>query len=155
MIAWMVLGDQQFVEVQITFWQIAIKRYAVFENWHATCTHANCLALALQIPIAITVEGANTLTRSLIQFGQGLTRSHPHLYPLIQSIQHGDDQAGFQKHLNGTDPLPLFYGEVNANVDDSNEPPPGPITITDRELLRSCILGTIDKLPAFINQPLY
>lgn len=43
------------------------------------------------IPIAITVEGANTLTRSLIIFGQGLTRSHPHLLDVIKSIQHGDD----------------------------------------------------------------
>jgi hypothetical protein len=36
------------------------------------------------IPIAITVEGANILTRSLIQFGQGLTRSHPHLVHIIK-----------------------------------------------------------------------
>ena len=46
----------------------------------------------MAIPIAITVEGANTLTRSLIIFGQGLTRSHPHLLDIIRSIQHGDDQ---------------------------------------------------------------
>ena len=45
----------------------------------------------MAIPIAITVEGANTLTRSLIIFGQGLTRSHPHLLDIIRSIQHGDD----------------------------------------------------------------
>lgn len=45
----------------------------------------------MAIPIAITVEGANTLTRSLIIFGQGLTRSHPHLLDIIHSIQHGDD----------------------------------------------------------------
>lgn len=47
----------------------------------------------MAIPIAITVEGANTLTRSLIIFGQGLTRSHPHLLDIIRSIQHGDDQT--------------------------------------------------------------
>lgn len=46
----------------------------------------------MAIPIAITVEGANTLTRSLIIFGQGLTRSHPHLLDIIRSIQAGDDQ---------------------------------------------------------------
>lgn len=51
------------------------------------------------IPIAITVEGANILTRSLIQFGQGLTRSHPHLVHLIQTIQKGDDMSGFNKQL--------------------------------------------------------
>jgi len=32
-----------------------------------------------QIPIAITVEGANILTRSLIIFGQGAMRCHPFL----------------------------------------------------------------------------
>ena len=30
-----------------------------------------------QLPIAITVEGANILTRSLIIFGQGAIRAHP------------------------------------------------------------------------------
>eukprot|EP00281_Chroomonas_sp_CCMP1168_P016748 CAMPEP_0206216182 /NCGR_PEP_ID=MMETSP0047_2-20121206/2586_1 /ASSEMBLY_ACC=CAM_ASM_000192 /TAXON_ID=195065 /ORGANISM="Chroomonas mesostigmatica_cf, Strain CCMP1168" /LENGTH=772 /DNA_ID=CAMNT_0053638515 /DNA_START=39 /DNA_END=2357 /DNA_ORIENTATION=+ len=61
---------------------------------------ANFLANAYcSLPIAITVEGANALTRSLIIFGQGLTRSHPHLLNLIQSIQAGNDQAGFNKEL--------------------------------------------------------
>jgi len=50
-------------------------------------------------PIAITVEGANTLTRSLIQFGQGLMRSHPHLLTMVRAIQKGDDQEGFGKAL--------------------------------------------------------
>jgi len=53
----------------------------------------------MSIPIAVTVEGANTLTRSLIQYGQGLTRSHPHLLSVIRSIQHGDDIDGFKKGL--------------------------------------------------------
>ena len=61
---------------------------------------ANFLASAyVAMPIAITVEGANALTRSLIIFGQGLNRSHPHLLNLIQSIQKGDDQAGFNREL--------------------------------------------------------
>tara|TARA_B000000441_G_C21685074_1_gene315917 strand:+ start:1 stop:951 length:951 start_codon:yes stop_codon:yes gene_type:complete len=37
-------------------------------------------------PIGITVEGSNTLTRSLIIFGQGLNKSHPYIYPLLDSI---------------------------------------------------------------------
>jgi acyl-CoA dehydrogenase len=53
----------------------------------------------MSVPIAITVEGANTLTRSLIIFGQGLTRSHPHLLDIIKSIQAGNDQKGFNKAL--------------------------------------------------------
>ncbi|KAF1781692.1 Acyl-CoA dehydrogenase, C-termina, bacterial type [Phytophthora cactorum] len=51
------------------------------------------------LPVVITVEGANILTRSLIIFGQGLTRAHPHLYELIKTIQHGDDIDGFKKEL--------------------------------------------------------
>lgn len=53
------------------------------------------------VPIAITVEGANILTRSLIQFGQGLTRSHPHLIHLIKAIQNGNDLKGFNNALTG------------------------------------------------------
>ena len=51
------------------------------------------------MPIAITVEGANALTRSLIVFGQGLTRSHPHLRSLVEAIQHGNDMPTFNKEL--------------------------------------------------------
>ena len=50
-------------------------------------------------PVGITVEGSNTLTRGLIIFGQGLNKSHPHIFPIFQSIQD-DDLAGFKKHFN-------------------------------------------------------
>ncbi len=42
------------------------------------------------LPIAITVEGANILTRSLIIFGQGSVRCHPHLQNEIRSLQNED-----------------------------------------------------------------
>lgn len=51
------------------------------------------------LPIAITVEGANVLTRTLISFGQGLTRSHPHLLNLVEAIRNGNDLAGFNREL--------------------------------------------------------
>jgi acyl-CoA dehydrogenase len=38
-------------------------------------------------PVGITVEGSNTLTRSLIIYGQGLNKSHPYIFPIFQSIQ--------------------------------------------------------------------
>ena len=41
-------------------------------------------------PVGITVEGSNTLTRSLIIFGQGLNKSHPHIYPLLETILDND-----------------------------------------------------------------
>jgi len=37
------------------------------------------------VPIAITVEGANILTRCLIIFGQGAIRSHPYVLELMKS----------------------------------------------------------------------
>jgi acyl-CoA dehydrogenase len=40
----------------------------------------------MNIPIAITVEGANILTRSMITFGQGLNRAHPYLINIVNSI---------------------------------------------------------------------
>jgi hypothetical protein len=51
------------------------------------------------IPIAITVEGSNTLTRSLIVFGQGLTRSHPNLLNIINSLENGNDIKNFSLNL--------------------------------------------------------
>ena len=41
----------------------------------------------MSIPVAITVEGANIMTRSFQIIGQGLTRCHPHMLPLIDSLQ--------------------------------------------------------------------
>ena len=41
-------------------------------------------------PIGITVEGSNTLTRSLIIFGQGLNKSHPHIFPVLDSVLNND-----------------------------------------------------------------
>jgi len=40
------------------------------------------------IPIGITVEGANILTRSLIIFGQGVIRCHPYLLKEMQAVQN-------------------------------------------------------------------
>lgn len=57
-----------------------------------------------QVPVAITVEGANILTRSLIIFGQGAIRCHPYLLPEMQAAQNPDQKQGlldFDKALFG------------------------------------------------------
>jgi acyl-CoA dehydrogenase len=46
------------------------------------------------IPIGITVEGANILTRSLIVFGQGAIRCHPYLLREIEAAQDKDKKRG-------------------------------------------------------------
>jgi acyl-CoA dehydrogenase len=56
---------------------------------------SNYLQAAYQsMPVAITVEGANILTRSLITFAQGALRSHPYLYKEIQACQDIDSARG-------------------------------------------------------------
>jgi len=61
----------------------------------------NTLARIYQaIPISITVEGANILTRSLIIYGQGALRCHPHLYPLMKSCQSNNVKS-FDKAFMG------------------------------------------------------
>lgn len=58
----------------------------------------NFLALTYQaIPIAITVEGANILTRSLMIFGQGSMRCHPYLFEELQLLQSEDKNDSVKK----------------------------------------------------------
>jgi len=55
----------------------------------------NYLARGYQgIPIAITVEGANILTRSLIIFGQGAIRCHPYVLTEMQAAGNEDSERG-------------------------------------------------------------
>jgi len=71
-------------------------------------------------PIGITVEGSNTLTRSLIIFGQGLNKSHPYIYNIVKSIQENNEKDFqnefhkmighvFKNYLYSILPYP-FYG---------------------------------------------
>jgi acyl-CoA dehydrogenase len=56
---------------------------------------SNYLQAAYQlVPVGITVEGANILTRTLITFAQGALRSHPYLYKEVQALQYQDRERG-------------------------------------------------------------
>ena len=67
----------------------------------------NFLASAYQqIPIAITVEGANILTRSLIIFGQGAIRAHPYVLREMAAVNESDGR----KALRDFDAA--FFGHV-------------------------------------------
>ena len=51
----------------------------------------NLLGLAYQaLPISITVEGANILTRTMMIFGQGAIRCHPYALKEIEALMEGD-----------------------------------------------------------------
>lgn len=70
----------------------------------------NFLALNYQaIPVSITVEGANILSRSLMIFGQGSMRCHPYLFEELQLLQAEDKNTALNtfnemlfKHLGYT-----------------------------------------------------
>lgn len=50
-----------------------------------------------QIPVGITVEGANILTRSLIIFGQGAIRCHPYVLKEMAAVQETDPKIALAK----------------------------------------------------------
>ncbi len=49
------------------------------------------------IPISITVEGANILTRCLIIFGQGAMRCHPYIFSEYEAAREKDDAVAVKK----------------------------------------------------------
>lgn len=61
------------------------------------------------IPVAITVEGANILTRSMITFGQGAIRCHPYVLEEMKAAQD-NDLAAFDKALFG------HFGFIFSNM---------------------------------------
>ncbi len=51
----------------------------------------NTLAITyIGMPIGITVEGANILTRTLMIFGQGALRAHPYAFKEVNAVEKGD-----------------------------------------------------------------
>ena len=64
----------------------------------------NAMARLYQaVPIGITVEGANILTRSLIVYGQGAVRCHPFVHAEMEAVRL-DEPAAFDR---------AFWGHVN------------------------------------------
>jgi acyl-CoA dehydrogenase len=49
------------------------------------------------VPIGITVEGANIVTRSLIEFGQGVIRSHQYLLKEMTALEDADAARGLDQ----------------------------------------------------------
>ena len=48
------------------------------------------------VPVGITVEGANILTRNLIVFGQGAIRAHPYLLAEMNALRDDDRARGLE-----------------------------------------------------------
>lgn len=49
------------------------------------------------LPISITVEGANILTRNMIIFGQGAIRSHPFIFEEMSALDEADWNVSLQR----------------------------------------------------------
>ncbi len=62
------------------------------------------------VPIGITVEGANIMTRSLIQFGQGAIRCHPYLLREMMALEDAESGRG----LDAFDAA--FWGHVRHST---------------------------------------
>jgi acyl-CoA dehydrogenase len=62
------------------------------------------------VPVGITVEGANILTRNLIVFGQGAIRAHPYILEEMNAL--GDDD-----HARGLDAFDtVFWKHVGHSI---------------------------------------
>jgi acyl-CoA dehydrogenase len=84
---------------------------------------SNFIARSYQaLPIAITVEGANILTRNLIIFGQGAIRCHPFLFREMEAAANEDvgafDSAllGHGSHVLSTLSRALFHGITGGRL---------------------------------------
>ena len=60
-----------------------------------------------QMPVAITVEGANILTRTLMIFGQGAIRSHPYVLKEIAATQDHDHKRALRQFDEA------FFGHIS------------------------------------------
>ncbi|MBF0357758.1 MAG: acyl-CoA dehydrogenase [Magnetococcales bacterium] len=76
-----------------------------------SCGPKNLLSRVYQsIPIGITVEGANILTRTLIVFGQGAIRAHPFLLKELHALEEKDPLLALNKFDKA------FFGHVGFVV---------------------------------------
>lgn len=89
------------------------------------------------IPISITVEGANILTRSLIIFGQGVIRCHPYLLAEMKAARNGDTRKGLRDFDRA------FWGHVG--LVGSNKVRAFLLALTDGQLTRSGFQGRTKK----------
>src|ERR1700754_2310688 len=96
------------------------------------------------VPVGITVEGANILTRNLIVFGQGAVRAHPYLLDEMNALRDGARARGldafdkaFWKHV-GHSFKTLFraWGRAWTGGIWVNAPDAGPATPFYRQLSR-------------------
>ncbi len=81
--------------------QIGVDTMDVFSGSGVMQGPNNIPGIAYQAaPVAITVEGANIMTRTLIIFGQGATRCHPYAQQVLEAVDT-ENVPAFRKSLLG------------------------------------------------------
>jgi len=73
------------------------------------------------VPVGITVEGSNTLTKNLIIFGQGLNKSHPYIYPILNAIQKDNEDEFMVQFKNIVKHSLGLYGSSFTSMFSSDE----------------------------------
>jgi len=86
------------------------------------------------LPVSITVEGANILTRTLMQFGQGIIRAHPFAYDEIKSLVNNDNKK-FDK---------LLFSHIKYAI--RNKARSFVLLITDGIFIRKSTTGFLGKI---------
>lgn len=80
-----------------------------------------CFKYYLSSPISITVEGSNTLTRSLMIFGQGLNNAHPHIFNLFNNFNENNIE-GFKNNFNKMmSHVIINFLKSSLSINNSNE----------------------------------
>jgi len=96
------------------------------------------------IPVGITVEGANILTRTLIIFGQGAMRCHPFVMDEMSAMIDEDEDAGVKKfdelllkhlaYVTANTARSIIYGVSMGRL--ASSPVSGPVSGYYKELSR-------------------
>lgn len=88
------------------------------------------------VPIGITVEGANILTRNLMIFGQGAIRSHPYMLKELMALSETDKEKGLDAFDEN------FWGHVGHSIGNAA-----------RALARGWTGGRIGTAPKGVDRP--
>ncbi|RMF97922.1 MAG: acyl-CoA dehydrogenase [Gammaproteobacteria bacterium] len=96
------------------------------------------------IPIAITVEGANILTRSLIIFGQGAVRCHPFVLKEMEAAADKDFERGLRQFDEA------LFGHVGYAI--SNAARAWVLALTHARLTQSPVFGPTARYYQHINR---
>jgi acyl-CoA dehydrogenase len=96
------------------------------------------------IPVSITVEGANILTRSLIIFGQGAVRCHPWVLKEMSAAQDPDHRRGLRDFDRA------LFGHIGFTISNAVRSFIGAVTLS--RIVQSPVTGPTKRYFEHINR---